>query len=143
MSPTSVGSTPRISASGAPKCRSLRLRPDAPSADVSDVDLGVIITDSFSWPWRNRHCERGHRRCRLSGAGRLQRAGRLFQPDVVGYEIAVADEIAVGAGLVMGKLEQIPAALVRGLRLSASPGCATDLRRVAKGFISMIGGECP
>ena len=48
MSPTSVGSTPRISASGAPKCRSLRLRPDAPSADVSDVDLGVIITDSFS-----------------------------------------------------------------------------------------------
>jgi coenzyme F420-0:L-glutamate ligase / coenzyme F420-1:gamma-L-glutamate ligase len=51
--------------------------------------------------------------------------------DPVGYElhattIAVADEIAGAAELVMGKLDGVPAAIARGLEL-AGPGSAREL----------------
>jgi coenzyme F420-0:L-glutamate ligase/coenzyme F420-1:gamma-L-glutamate ligase len=51
--------------------------------------------------------------------------------DRVGYElhatmIATADEIASAAELVMGKVEGIPAAVVRGLEV-AGEGTARDL----------------
>jgi len=53
------------------------------------------------------------------------------QRDSLGYElhstqIAVADEIAGAAQLVMGKLDGIPAAIVRGLEL-AGDGLGSDL----------------
>ena len=43
-------------------------------------------------------------------------------------EIAIVDEIAAAADLVMGKASQIPAAVIRGLSLRGS-GRATDLIR--------------
>jgi coenzyme F420-0:L-glutamate ligase/coenzyme F420-1:gamma-L-glutamate ligase len=51
--------------------------------------------------------------------------------DPFGYElhattIAVADEIAGAAELVMGKLDRVPGAVVRGLRLGGD-GRARDL----------------
>jgi coenzyme F420-0:L-glutamate ligase/coenzyme F420-1:gamma-L-glutamate ligase len=51
--------------------------------------------------------------------------------DPVGYElhattIAVADEIAGAAELVMGKVDGVPGAVVRGLRLRGT-GRARDL----------------
>ena len=51
--------------------------------------------------------------------------------DPTGYElhstvIAVADEIAAAAELVMGKTERIPAAVVRGLEASGA-GTAAEL----------------
>jgi coenzyme F420-0:L-glutamate ligase / coenzyme F420-1:gamma-L-glutamate ligase len=53
------------------------------------------------------------------------------QRDSAGYElhateIAVADEIAGAAQLVMGKTDGIPAAIVRGLQLSGD-GRGSDL----------------
>ena len=44
-------------------------------------------------------------------------------------EIAVADEIAAAADLVMGKAESIPAAIVRGVGFPVGDGRATDLVR--------------
>jgi coenzyme F420-0:L-glutamate ligase/coenzyme F420-1:gamma-L-glutamate ligase len=44
--------------------------------------------------------------------------------------LAVADEIAAAAGLVMGKTNRTPAVIVRGLRLSGN-GSARDLIRPA------------
>ena len=44
-------------------------------------------------------------------------------------EVAVADEIAGAADLVMGKASGIPAALVRGLDLPPGEGRARDLVR--------------
>ena len=41
--------------------------------------------------------------------------------------IAVADEIAGSAELVMGKTARIPAAIVRGLDLGGGDGSARDL----------------
>ena len=99
----------------------LPLDPDA-SADrlraaVSEraqVDVGVIVSDSFGRAWR-----RGTTDVALGVSGLvalLDLSGRL---DSAGYElhateIAVADEIAGAAQLVMGKTDGIPAAIVRG-----------------------------
>ena len=46
-------------------------------------------------------------------------------------EVAIVDEIAAAADLVMGKATGIAAALVRGVALPAGEGRATDLVRSA------------
>jgi coenzyme F420-0:L-glutamate ligase/coenzyme F420-1:gamma-L-glutamate ligase len=81
------------------------------------VEVGVVVSDSFGRAWR-----RGTTDVALGVAGipaLLDLAGRR---DATGYElhateIAVADEIAGAAQLVMGKTDGIPAAIVRGLGL--------------------------
>jgi coenzyme F420-0:L-glutamate ligase/coenzyme F420-1:gamma-L-glutamate ligase len=105
----------------------LPLDPDA-SADrlrkaireLTRVEVAVIVSDSFGRAWR-----RGTTDVALGIAGvpaLLDLSGRR---DPVGYElhateIAVADEIAGAAQLVMGKTDGIPAAIARGLRLHGS-----------------------
>jgi coenzyme F420-0:L-glutamate ligase/coenzyme F420-1:gamma-L-glutamate ligase len=44
-------------------------------------------------------------------------------------EVALLDEIAAAADLVMGKAAGIPAAIVRGLEVSPAEGRAVDLVR--------------
>ena len=56
------------------------------------------------------------------------------QHDPYGYElqasaIAVADELAAAAELVMGKIDRIPVALIRGYTYIASTGDAKALLR--------------
>ncbi len=59
------------------------------------------------------------------------------QVDPAGYELrvtmlATADELAGAAELVMGKLERVPVALVRGLASALGEGRARDLVRPAQ-----------
>lgn len=59
----------------------------------------------------------------IAGLPALKRYARQLDPD--GYElrvteIALADEIAGAAELVMGKLDRCPVAVVRGLELPPS-----------------------
>jgi coenzyme F420-0:L-glutamate ligase/coenzyme F420-1:gamma-L-glutamate ligase len=111
----------------------LPLDPDA-SADrlraaiheLTRVEVAVVVSDSFGRAWR-----RGTTDVALGVAGipaLLDLAGRH---DSTGYElhateIAVADEIAGAAQLVMGKTDGIPAAIARGLVLDGS-GRGRDL----------------
>lgn len=76
---------------------------------------GVVVTDTFGRPFRH-----GAVNVALGVAGipavldyRGERdaAGRVLQTTIIAY----ADEIAAAAGLVLGKLRRIPAAIVRGL----------------------------
>jgi coenzyme F420-0:L-glutamate ligase/coenzyme F420-1:gamma-L-glutamate ligase len=95
-------------------------------AELTGVEVGVVVSDSFGRAWR-----RGTTDVALGVAGLTALLDLDGQRDSAGYElhatqIAVADEIAGAAQLVMGKLDGIPAALVRGLRL-AGEGLATDL----------------
>ena len=65
----------------------------------------------------------------IAGLPALKRYMGQFDPE--GYElrvteIAVADEIAAAAELVMGKTDGVPGAVVRGLRLRGE-GRARDL----------------
>jgi coenzyme F420-0:L-glutamate ligase/coenzyme F420-1:gamma-L-glutamate ligase len=86
----------------------------------------VLVTDSFGRPWRQ-----GTTDVAIGAAGLTVLLDLRGRPDPTGYElqattIAVADEIAGAAELVMGKTRRIPAAIVRGLEL-AGDGRARDL----------------
>ena len=80
-------------------------------------DIGVIVSDSFGRPFRQ-----GTTDVALGIAGLASMLDLSGQRDRAGYElqgteIAVADELAGAAQLVMGKLDGRPAAVVRGLDL--------------------------
>ena len=94
--------------------------------ELTGQTVGVVVSDSFGRPWRQ-----GTTDVAIGAAGipvLLDLGGRR---DATGYElhatvIAVADEIAGAAELVRGKLEGLPVAVVRGLRLEGE-GRARDL----------------
>ena len=94
-----------------------------------DVELGVVITDSFGRPWRLGivNVAIGVSGCPaiVDYKGKADYSGKLLTVT----EIAVADEIAAVAGLVMGKLELVPAALIQGFRPAGTPGRAADIKR--------------
>jgi coenzyme F420-0:L-glutamate ligase / coenzyme F420-1:gamma-L-glutamate ligase len=94
--------------------------------DLTGVEVGVVVSDSFGRAWRL-----GTTDVALGVAGITALLDLDGRRDSVGYElhatqIAVADEIAGAAQLVMGKLEGIPAALVRGLDVRGT-GLGRDL----------------
>ena len=90
------------------------------------VEVGVVVSDSFGRAWR-----RGTTDVALGVAGIAAIVDLAGERDSAGYElhateIAVADEIASAAQLVMGKTDGIPAAFVRGLQLQGD-GRGSDL----------------
>jgi coenzyme F420-0:L-glutamate ligase/coenzyme F420-1:gamma-L-glutamate ligase len=105
----------------------LPLDPDASARRLADrLGVAVIISDSFGRPFRQ-----GTTDVAVGVAGLEPLLDLRGVRDPVGYElrtttIAVADEIAGAAELVMGKTRGIPAAIVRGLDL-AGEGTARDL----------------
>ena len=111
----------------------LPLDPDASARALRDglieltgIVIGVIVSDSFGRAWR-----RGTTDVALGVAGLTPLLDLKGTRDSVGYElhateIAVGDEIAGAAELVMGKTEGVPAAIVRGLELGGE-GNGADL----------------
>jgi coenzyme F420-0:L-glutamate ligase / coenzyme F420-1:gamma-L-glutamate ligase len=101
--------------------------PDASARRLADaLGVAVIISDSFGRPFRQ-----GTTDVAIGVAGLAPLLDLRGVRDAVGYElrttmIAVADEIAGAAELVMGKTSGVPAAIVRGLDL-AGDGSARDL----------------
>ena len=90
------------------------------------VEVGVIVSDSFGRAWR-----RGTTDVALGVSGIAALVDLAGQLDAAGYElhateIAVADQIAGTAQLVMGKTDGIPAAIVRGLDVRGD-GRGSDL----------------
>ncbi len=95
---------------------------------ASGVSLAVVVTDTFGRPWRRGLVDVA---IGVSGLpsildlkGEMDATGRVMNVT----EIAVVDEIAAAADLVMGKSGGIPVAVVRGLELTGD-GRATDLVR--------------
>jgi coenzyme F420-0:L-glutamate ligase/coenzyme F420-1:gamma-L-glutamate ligase len=105
--------------------------PDASAANLCErlrtrfgVALAVVITDTFGRPWREGLVEVALG-CAgmdplLDLRGRADLAGRTLHHTVV----ALADEVAAAAGLVMEKDSRVAAAIVRGVRHAAGPGGA-------------------
>ena len=90
--------------------------------------IAVIVTDTFGRPWR-----RGLVDVAIGVSGLPAIVDLRGRPDAHNRtmhvtEIAVVDEIAAAADLVMGKSEAIPVAVIRGLNLEGD-GRATDLVR--------------
>jgi coenzyme F420-0:L-glutamate ligase/coenzyme F420-1:gamma-L-glutamate ligase len=95
------------------------------------VTIGVIITDTFGRPWRDGLVEFAlgvsgfEPLLDLRGTHDLQ--GRELHHTVV----AVADELAAAAGLVMEKGAAVPAVLIRGYRFIPAEGDGKKLIRPA------------
>ena len=86
----------------------------------------MIVSDSFGRAWRQ-----GTTDVALGVAGIVALRDLRGSHDVAGYElrstmIAVADEIAGAAELVLGKSTAVPAAIVRGVS-AAGEGRGSDL----------------
>jgi coenzyme F420-0:L-glutamate ligase/coenzyme F420-1:gamma-L-glutamate ligase len=93
------------------------------------LKIPVIITDSFGRPWREGQVDF----C-IGIAGMNPLRDDRGRRDPYGYQLrvsleAVADELACAAGLLCGKLNRVPACLVRGFRYEAGHGRTRDLLR--------------
>jgi coenzyme F420-0:L-glutamate ligase/coenzyme F420-1:gamma-L-glutamate ligase len=111
----------------------LPVDPDASAAVIraslrerTGRDVGVIVSDSFGRPFRM-----GTTDVALGVAGLAPLRDLRGVRDSAGYElhatqIAVADELAAAAELVMGKVNGIPAALIRGVDVRGD-GAGRDL----------------
>ena len=96
------------------------------------VEVAVIISDTFGRPWRLGLTDVAIGVAGLAAVvdlrGTRDASGRELQVT----EVAVADEVAGAAELVMGKSSGIPAAIVRGLDPTwRGEGSARDLVRPA------------
>jgi coenzyme F420-0:L-glutamate ligase/coenzyme F420-1:gamma-L-glutamate ligase len=93
------------------------------------VPLAVILSDTFGRPWRE-----GVTNVALGVAGLEPLLDYRGTPDTHGRTlqmtvVAVADELAAAAELVMGKTTRVPVALIRGYRYSPGAGSGGDLLR--------------
>jgi coenzyme F420-0:L-glutamate ligase/coenzyme F420-1:gamma-L-glutamate ligase len=96
------------------------------------ISVAVIISDTFGRPWRE-----GHTNVAIGVAGMSPIKDYVGQRDPHGYVLrvstmAVADELAAAAELVMGKLSRVPVAIVRGLDYQRAEGSAKELIRPAE-----------
>ncbi|MEN9938973.1 MAG: hypothetical protein RLZZ387_5552 [Chloroflexota bacterium] len=117
----------------------LPVDPDASAARIREAvreragaDVAVVISDTFGRAWRE-----GQVNVAIGVAGIAPLADYAGQPDAYGYtmrvtNIAVADELASAAELVMGKVDQVPAAIVRGYPYHRAEGSARQLVRPAE-----------
>ncbi|WP_419846752.1 coenzyme F420-0:L-glutamate ligase [Candidatus Poriferisocius sp.] len=79
------------------------------------VETGVIVSDTFGRPWR-----RGVADVAIGSAGVRPILDLRGTQDTTGRElqvteVAIVDELAAAAELVMGKAENIPVAVIRGI----------------------------
>jgi coenzyme F420-0:L-glutamate ligase / coenzyme F420-1:gamma-L-glutamate ligase len=114
-----------VDASNAPELDSVVLLPEDPDAsaarlrdrlhELTGAEVGVIVSDSFGRAWRQ-----GTTDVAIGLAGIRPLLDLKGLRDAVGYElhatvIAVADELAGAAELVMGKTAGVPAAVISGV----------------------------
>ena len=125
-----------VDASNAPDAGTLVLLPEDPDASARRIRDGllaltaktvaVIVSDSFGRPWRQ-----GTTDVAVGVAGLTPLLDLRGLHDAAGYElrsteIAVADELAGAAELVMGKTRRVPAAVIRGFE-PVGDGTAREL----------------
>ena len=126
-----------VDRSNAPGEGSIVLLPEDPDASAARLRaaLGerfgsapaVIVSDSFGRAWRQ-----GTTDVAIGVAGMRPLLDLRGEHDARGYElhstvIAVADELAGAAELVMGKASGVPAAVVRGYAVPPGDGSAREL----------------
>ncbi|MFC1935957.1 coenzyme F420-0:L-glutamate ligase [Chloroflexota bacterium] len=128
-----------VDASNLPGTETVSLLPRDPDASAERIleavrratglQVAVIITDSWGRPWRE-----GATNVAIGAAGITPLRDYRGTHDVYGHELqatamAVVDELASAAELVMGKSDMVPAAIVRGYRYSPAQGRVRDLLR--------------
>ena len=128
-----------VDASNVPGTGTVSLLPKDPDASAermrqaidqaTGLHVAVIITDTWGRPWRH-----GVTNVAIGAAGMAVLRDYRGTTDSYGYElhatvVAVVDELASASELVMGKVDMVPAAIVRGYRYSPYQGKVSDLIR--------------
>ncbi|HVM34230.1 MAG TPA: coenzyme F420-0:L-glutamate ligase [Actinomycetota bacterium] len=97
--------------------------------DLLGVRLGVVVSDTFGRAWRL-----GQTNIAIGVAGfepfvDLRGATDAGGRELTATRICVADEIAAAAEMVMGKINAVPVAVVRGASVAWGRGSARDIVR--------------
>ena len=97
--------------------------------ELTGVEVAVIISDTFGRPWRE-----GLINVAIGVAGLEPLKDYRGLPDTEGHvlkatTLAVADELSSAAELVMGKLDKLPVAIIRGYSYTPGDGTAAQLIR--------------
>jgi len=108
--------------------RALKNRLDEPF----QADIGIIVSDTFGRAWREGLVNVA---LGVAGLGPLidyrggkDASGKVLQATI----IALADELASAAELVMGKTDGVPVAIIRGVHALSRDGTGRDLIRPAE-----------
>ena len=125
-----------VDASNAPEAGTLVLLPLDPDASarrlrdrlvgLASVEVGVVVSDSFGRAWRQGTTDVALGVAGVAPLRDLRGARDAGGRELQSTQIAVADEIAGAAELVMGKARRVPAALVRGVE-ARGDGTAGEL----------------
>lgn len=96
-----------------------------------NISIGVVITDTFGRPWRDGLVEFA---LGVSGLDPLD--DQRGEEDLQGRElhhtvVAVADELAAAAGLLMEKSAAMPAIIIRGYKFKPAEVGSESLKRPA------------
>jgi len=99
--------------------------------EITGAMVGVVISDSFGRPWRE-----GQVNVAIGAAGVMALRDYRGDHDPAGYqlqgtELGVVDELAAAAELVMGKLDRVPVALIRGAQVAGEGTVRSLLRNPA------------
>ena len=84
-------------------------------AALPGVEVAVVMSDTFGRPWRRGVTDVAIGCAGIAAVVDLRGTSDTFGRELQVTEVAVADEIAAAAELVMGKSRGIPAAIVRGV----------------------------
>lgn len=107
-----------------PDASAVRLR--ARLRELAGVDVGVIVSDSFGRAWRQGTTDVALGVAGLAPIRDLRGTVDQAGHELVSTQIAVADELAGAAELVMGKTAGVPVAIIRGADV-AGEGSAQEL----------------
>jgi coenzyme F420-0:L-glutamate ligase / coenzyme F420-1:gamma-L-glutamate ligase len=125
-----------VDASNTPGDGTVVLLPEDPDAsaarirgrlgELTGATVGVIVSDSFGRPWRQGTIDVAIGVAGIPALLDLRGTNDASGRELRTTQIAVADELASAAELVMGKDRAIPGAVVRGLALEGE-GTAADI----------------
>ena len=82
------------------------------------VEVGVIVSDTFGRTWRNGVTDVSIGCAGIAAVVDLRGTTDSLGRQLEVTEVAVADELASAAELVMGKASRVPAAIIRGVEPS-------------------------
>ncbi len=90
-------------------------------AKILGITPGVVVTDTFGRPWREGQLEFALGVFGFEPVIDLRGSRDLAGRELGVTQIAIADEIAAAAGLLMGKSAAVPAVIVRGTGIALDP----------------------
>lgn len=96
---------------------------------LSGKDVGVVVSDTFGRAWRLGQTDVAIGLAGFEAFIDYRRTHDTQGRELFATRIAVADQLAGAAELVMGKADDICAAVIRGARVSFGRGAAVDLVR--------------